>query len=279
MTLHCLDGIRALAMAWVVVGHSFSTEVALANPIYSFTASYFNRMSDGPVWSMVEEQTNRCRTTWWLTLLHVQNFINSSRMCVPHSWYVAIDVHCYLLSPLVLFWVLGRSRRAAWIALTAGLLTALSGASDGGMDYMVYYYFNTLTRASPFFVGMIFGYLLHVLHGKKLQLPWISVILLWACAATVSTTIFFYPSFIADVEWDQPIVDNLMNSFMRPAWSAALCWMIVACPINWFLTLDIWKLPARLSYALFVIHYPLMFVVNGSVLAPVYFTTPKFAMS
>ncbi|KOB72902.1 Nose resistant to fluoxetine protein 6, partial [Operophtera brumata] len=37
MTLHCLDGIRALAMAWVVVGHSFSTEVALANPIYSFT--------------------------------------------------------------------------------------------------------------------------------------------------------------------------------------------------------------------------------------------------
>lgn len=40
MTLHCLDGIRALAMAWVIVGHSFGSEVAISNPIHSFTVSF-----------------------------------------------------------------------------------------------------------------------------------------------------------------------------------------------------------------------------------------------
>lgn len=32
-TMHCVDGIRALSMIWVVLGHSFSTENAIANPI------------------------------------------------------------------------------------------------------------------------------------------------------------------------------------------------------------------------------------------------------
>ena len=38
-------------------------------------------------------------------------------------------------------------------------------------DYFVNYYINTLTRAPPFFVGMLYGYILYVFKGKKIHIP------------------------------------------------------------------------------------------------------------
>lgn len=35
-TIECLDGIRALAMAWVVLGHTFGAEGFWANPVDGF---------------------------------------------------------------------------------------------------------------------------------------------------------------------------------------------------------------------------------------------------
>lgn len=48
--------------------------------------------------------------------------------------------------------------------------------------------------------------------------------------------------------------------------------LIFSGPINWFLSLRMWKLPARISFAMYIFHYPLMHVVNASAVAPGYFT-------
>lgn len=37
-------------------------------------------------------------------------------------------------------------------------------------SYHRYYYINTLTRASPFFVGMIFGYVIHISRQRRIQI-------------------------------------------------------------------------------------------------------------
>ncbi|KAI8426824.1 hypothetical protein MSG28_014506 [Choristoneura fumiferana] len=50
-----------------------------------------------------------------------------SASCVPPSWYLSADMQLHVVSPLVLFWVLG-SRRAAWAALAAALLASLAAA-------------------------------------------------------------------------------------------------------------------------------------------------------
>ncbi|CAH0581524.1 unnamed protein product [Chrysodeixis includens] len=365
--LQCLDGIRTLAMLWVIIGHSFSTEPFAANPMDTtrwmfsasalwltaatmtvdtfFTmagvllvyttagkmnqmtfvknlhwfylnrfmrvtpmlgvvallqASYYNQIVDGPHWVTVANHVERCRNDWLMTMLHVQNFVLPRSMCVSHSWYVAIDFQLYVISPLILFWVFSGKNRTAWAGVLGGLLAVLIISTGycfymdlpGGIivpsrfpefqRYYDHYYFHTLGRASPFFVGLVFGYLLHVYRKKKLNIPVFLVMFYWACSAGVLAGIFYYKYRIKQFDWDNHLLDNLMNSFMRPSYACAICWLIVACvhgyagPINWFLSLEYWRLPARLTFGMYLFHYPLMYSLNATMVVPIYFTVERY---
>ncbi|CAH0581525.1 unnamed protein product [Chrysodeixis includens] len=365
--IQCLDGIRTLAMLWVVLGHTFSTESFAANPIDTrswvfsarslwitasqmtvdtfFTmsgvllvyttvgkmnqmtflknlhwfylnrfmrvtpmlavvvllqASFYNQMADGPYWDTVAGYVERCRDNWLMTLLHVQNFIIPQTMCLSHSWYIAIDFQLYIISPFILYWVFSGKNRTAWSSLLGGLLFVLIISTaycfyidlPGGVivpsrpsefdRYYDHYYFHTLARASPFFVGLVFGYLLHVYRKKKLNIPLYLVMFYWACSAGVLAGIFYYTYRILQLDWDNHFMDNFMNSFMRPAYAGAICWLIVACvhgysgPINWFLSHEYWRLPARLSFGMYLFHFPLMFSLNGTMVVPIYFTVERY---
>uniref|UniRef100_A0A2A4JCU4 Acyltransferase 3 domain-containing protein n=1 Tax=Heliothis virescens TaxID=7102 RepID=A0A2A4JCU4_HELVI len=262
-------------------------------------ASYFNRMTDGPFWLNVASRTNTCRNNWWSTLLHIQNFVNVDAMCV--SWYMAIDFQLYMVSPLVLIWILSGKKTYSWIGLTGALAAVLTGATiynfhydlpahnlvpsrlGDQTEYMRKYYFNTLCRAGPFFVGMVFGYVLHLYRKTRLQMPWILAIFFWACSAGILGGIIYFKYRIMRFDWDNQLLDNLMNSFMRPAFACAISWLIIACvhgyagPINWFLSLDAWRLPARLSYGMFLFHYPLQYSLNATMVSPIYFSVEGFA--
>ncbi|KAI5642783.1 acyltransferase family domain-containing protein [Phthorimaea operculella] len=362
--LECLDGIRAISMVWVILGHTFSTyHPARLNVIDTFMwslslgstwvtaapisvdtfymmsglllvytaagkftgmkllknvhlfyinrllrmfpllaatvliqTSFLYRLSDGPAFDEAAYETSKCRASWWSTLLYVQNYVNPLDMCLGHTWYLAVDMHCYLLSPLVLFWVFGRKKRMAWTALTIGLLAVLIPSTiytfvyefpssvvtanriTEFTRYMQYYYLNTLTRAPPFFVGMLFGYLLYVLKGKKLILSKSTVFGLWFFVlGCMSVGIFAeYPA--KKFDWDNQVVDSLINSFLRVFWTGGIGILIVFCvhgyggPLDWFLSLNFWKLPSRLSYGMYLFHFQIMFVTASSALAPVYFS-------
>ena len=43
-------------------------------------------------------------------------------------------------------------------------------------------------------------------------------------------------------------------------------------PINWLLSLYMWKLPARLSYAMYLIHYPIINLADSSMVSTYYFS-------
>lgn len=43
-------------------------------------------------------------------------------------------------------------------------------------------------------------------------------------------------------------------------------------PINWILSLRMWKLPSRLSYAMYLFHVPIILIVANSGVAPIYFS-------
>ncbi|KAJ8721313.1 hypothetical protein PYW07_002088 [Mythimna separata] len=369
--LECLDGVRAFAMMWVILGHTFANQIAsqiVANPldvlnwmtslgaiwitagpitvdtffmlsgllvVYTtagkltsmkllknlhlfylnrllrmFPAlaavillhvSILNRVADGPYWGMVSVLTQRCRVYWWSTLLHIQNYVNPSHMCLAHSWYLAIDVQCHILSPLVLVWVLTGKRRLAWSALIGAFVAVMAAATtynfindfqsgpiipsrpQDTMRYLDYYYVNTLTRGSPFLVGLIVGYLLHLNRGKKVKLHIFLSSFLWIVAIVLAGLVIYSSYPIMQLTWDNQLADNMINSFVRPAWAIAVGWLIFACvhgyagPINWILSLPTWKVLSRLSYIMYLIHYPLMFVVNGMPIVPIYFDV-KFTL-
>ncbi|XP_050668650.1 O-acyltransferase like protein-like isoform X3 [Leptidea sinapis] len=270
-------------------------------PVLAFVvlmeATLFNHISDGPFWERVAKNSENCKRQWWLALLHFQNYGNLDNMCIAVSWYLSIDVQLHLLSPLVLFWVLNGKRLLGWGALIIATLLTMTAATiynfeqnfsstmlsqrnlnDHLLNYMEYYYVNTLTRASPFLVGMIYGYMLHLLRNKKLNISQITNLILWILALALMLLIIYIPHPTMQEDWEYQNLDNIINSFMRPAWAIALGWLITACahgyggPINTFLSLNFWKIPARVSYALYLIHYSLMAIINSSKVAPTYFS-------
>ncbi|XP_063383620.1 nose resistant to fluoxetine protein 6-like [Cydia fagiglandana] len=381
-TLESLDGIRSLAMMWVILGHTYSTNrrAHFFNPLEMFTwmtsfsaiwivaapitvdtffllsgllivytsvgkispkglfktihlfylhrllrmfpilatavflqASLFNHLADGPEWYIIVDKVERCRTYWWSTLFYVQNYLTQT-WCIGHTWYLAVDVQLHILSPLILFWVLGK-RRSAWIALTLVMLIVMAVSTtyqrrspppryasatynylnkfpaamfvptispEDSFRYSRYYYINTLTRCSPFFVGMLFGYLLNIFKSKEVHMAKWFVALCWASSFVVSAGIIYSSYPILQMDWDSPFWDGIINSFARPGWAVCLGWMIFACthgyggPVNWLLSLRMWKLPSRLSYAMYIFHYPIMIIVNTTSVSASYFSVERF---
>ncbi|XP_026734523.1 O-acyltransferase like protein-like isoform X2 [Trichoplusia ni] len=261
-------------------------------------ASFFNHASDGPYWINQALATENCRNYWWSALLHIQNYVNPLNTCLPQTWYLSVDVQLYIVCPLVLVFLFGREK-LAWIVLTAFVLLSLVGSSLFSFlynfsaalanpsrlaeftDYLKYYYFNTLARAPPFFIGMVYGYLLYLCKDKKIRISKISVAILWCLSFAMFAFCIFsiYP--VMQLDHTAQTFDNFLNSYMRSIWAIGLGWLIFACvhgyggPINWFLSLQIWKLPARLSYAVYLIHMAVIFTGTGSWLKTYYYTESK----
>ncbi|CAH2076899.1 unnamed protein product, partial [Iphiclides podalirius] len=83
---------------------------------------------------------------------------------------------------------------------------------------------------------------------------------------------------VKQLDWKNQAADTALNTLMRPSWAIAIGWIVLACvhgyggPINWFLSLPMWQLPSRISYGMYLFHYPIMLVVSGTALSPQYFS-------
>ncbi|XP_045494737.1 nose resistant to fluoxetine protein 6-like [Colias croceus] len=350
--LECLDGVRAMAMLWVLLGHTyyiippvganlldllewqenvkgiwitgalhtvdtffmlsglllvyisvakFKNGVALLKNLHIFylnrlvrmfpilatvvlfEASLYNRISDGPFWDLAGTNVHRCRAFWWSTLLYVQNFVNPQEACLGVTWYLAIDMQLHIISPLVLYWMLGTGKRSSWSALTFGMIVSLTITicyifCADITDYYTYYYVNVLTRSPPFFVGMIVGYFLRVYRNKEFKMSAILSAIVTIIAIGL-TSVVLYLNFLKSLsDWDHEVFGNLIDSFTRSVWCASLGWIIFVCvngyggPINYILSMGIWKIPSRISYGMYLVHFSLMVAYYASAVEPVYFS-------
>ncbi|KAL0831538.1 hypothetical protein ABMA28_002332 [Loxostege sticticalis] len=258
-------------------------------------ASFFHRLADGPYWSSMAMNTNNCRVYWWSTLLYIQNWVNPRNMCLSHTWYLAVDMQLHIASPIVLFWILGQRSRSAWAAMAAAFAASVAGATTYNVingfqsgvvslstaantdQYMIYYYVHTLNRISPFIIGMMVGYILHLYRGKAVRIPMVLVGLFWIVAFAASSAVMIATYFNIQPDWDNQVADNIINSTIRPVWAASVGWLVFACkhgyggPVNWLLSLHIFKILGRLSYSMYIIHFPIIYLINATTLQPIYF--------
>lgn len=63
---------------------------------------------------------------------------------------------------------------------------------------------------------------------------------------------------------------GLYNAFGRVIWSTALCYIIFACvhnaggPINWFLSHQGWEILSKLSFAIYLVHIPVILMTMST---------------
>ncbi|KAH8268347.1 hypothetical protein KR026_005456, partial [Drosophila bipectinata] len=249
-------------------------------PVVAIAILIYMRMmpvvSGGPMFKGGYHATHACEKNWFWTLLFVQNYAVVN-FCINHSWYLAVDMQLYIISPILLIAIYKWGKKAAagivvLIVLLSGCLFAtqmvnkysilFKNGDDGDGLGNKKLYLATHTHAAPWLIGFLFGYFLHLNRGKKFQLSKLTVWSGWILSlAMLFTSIFaLYPA----GKFDSPPLSILAESFYytltRVGWPLAICWIVFACMqgygglANSFLSSPLWQPISKLSYSMFIWH-------------------------
>ncbi|BFF91962.1 nose resistant to fluoxetine protein 6-like [Drosophila madeirensis] len=237
---------------------------------------YMNLMTlitDGPLASGEYSGKEACEKGWFWTLLFVQNYATNN-ICLGHSWYLAVDMQLYIISPLLLIALYKWGKKAAagivvLIVLVSCCLFATMMVNNFSMlfknglagDAGKKLYRATHTHSAPWLIGFVFGYFLHLNRGKKFQLSRIAVWSGWLLSlAMIFTSIFaLYPA----AQWSarlSTLEESFYYTLTRVAWPLVLCWIVFACMqghgglANSFLSSSLWQPLSRLSYSVYIWH-------------------------
>uniref|UniRef100_A0AAR5PLN8 Nose resistant-to-fluoxetine protein N-terminal domain-containing protein n=2 Tax=Dendroctonus ponderosae TaxID=77166 RepID=A0AAR5PLN8_DENPD len=255
-------------------------------------------MGSGPHWSFIVNYFQVfCEKSWWSALLYFQNYINVNQWCIGQTWYLNIDWQLYLCAPIFLL-TLSKNARLGLILLSTALLiftiipfwitwtnelpaiiTNLHGDITG---YQQLYYLRTHTRASPWFVGAIIGYLIARLKFDKLQNQLkMNKALLWGIWLVVLTLIpvcIFVGHDSLRSEYYNKYGNAFYNSLLRPTWAVCIGWIAFACSngyggiINTLLSLPIFQILSRFTYSVYLLHVTMLYMIIYASKTPAYFS-------
>ncbi|XP_017046357.1 nose resistant to fluoxetine protein 6 [Drosophila ficusphila] len=244
-------------------------------PILAMALLVYNQLigvlGDGPLFKGGYNGKASCEKSWYLTLLFVVNYAND--MCLDHTWYLAVDMQLFLISPILLFALYKWGKKAAagifvLMVLLSGCLFAtmmVNNYSITNLDLSLQkqMYFYTHTHAAPWLIGFLFGYFLYVTKGKKFQLSWVAVWSGWIlCLAMLFTSIFaLYPIRDAGTPWLMTTLElSFYYTLTRVGWPMAIGWVVFACMqgygglANSFLSSPLWQPLSKLSYSVYMWH-------------------------
>ncbi|XP_062124806.1 nose resistant to fluoxetine protein 6-like isoform X1 [Drosophila sulfurigaster albostrigata] len=233
-------------------------------------------LSDGPATDKAQfDNYDNCKSTWYLTLLYVQNYATPN-MCVNHTWYLAADMQLYILSPIFLIALYKWGKKAAGgifvlMLLLSGCLfaTMMTGKYPVNLDKgningesQRKLYLATHVHAAPWLIGFLLGYFLHLNRNKSFQLNRISIWLGWivSLAMLFASLFALYPA----AQWSaEPLTMGEQAAYYtlsRIAWPLGICWVVFACMkgygglANSFLSSPLWQPLSKLSYTAYMFH-------------------------
>ncbi|XP_023719923.1 nose resistant to fluoxetine protein 6 isoform X5 [Cryptotermes secundus] len=213
-----------------------------------FYATLLSRLGSGPLWdTWAGANRDYCVANWWTNLLYINNYINLDQMCLNQTWYLAVDMQLFWLSPLLLYplarWPrFGKGLLAFVIFLSiiipfaitfAERLTAVMLYNKDLLPVAAVYsfiYTKTYARAGPYLIGIALGYLLHVLRNKHISIPMVWVALGWlvslcSCTAVVLSAAVFYD----DNHKYNAFESSIYAGLHRSAWTLGVAWIAFAC--------------------------------------------------
>ncbi|XP_046394827.1 nose resistant to fluoxetine protein 6-like [Ischnura elegans] len=268
--------------------------------IVAFYATLFRRMGEGPLWdAKVGLEAERCQTNWWTNLLYLNNYVNTSQLCMFQSWYVTCDMHFFLMAPLLVYplWRWPRYGRVALLLVTlASVCVPFAVTYIGQLDGVLLLYMTTLsdpvvnntfrsvyitshTRASPYFIGMMWGYIYYKIKTEKIKIPQFTILGLWAVLLTTALAsmfgawIFYLPG-----RPYSALESAFYGGLHRAGWGLSIGWLVVSSDIGLagpLVPLFKWNavVPlSRLTYCAFLIHGGVQLFSIATLRTPEYMT-------
>ena len=103
---------------------------------------------------------------------------------------------------------------------------------DPSGTYFEWNYVKPWCRFSPYIVGLILGYILHVTKNKAVKMNSSVVVWLWLCAFGIGFAVVYGLDLPSHMDPNNPtskFVNAFYGGFHRAAWGIALGWLIFAC--------------------------------------------------
>ncbi|XP_050524828.1 nose resistant to fluoxetine protein 6-like isoform X1 [Daktulosphaira vitifoliae] len=246
-------------------------------PVYAVVIFFFAtlqyKMDSGPLWeNFIGTDKDNCRKVWWLNLLYLNNYIGVDTTCGFHTWFMPCEFHFTIVGVMLAF-ILHKSPKFG-ICLTSFIM-ALSIAvpftltyigqkpaniefnmdfttNPMNNDYFMSIYIKSHTRAGPYIVGAIFGYLLYKRKKSSPKLTagnsWLllSISSLTMMTSWFSGAIIYHPSYVYD-----PLQAALYGSTVRSLWAMGLVtalYALILGPPNFLKNTLSWKPFAVLAH-------------------------------
>ncbi|EEB17717.1 conserved hypothetical protein [Pediculus humanus corporis] len=263
--------------------------------------TWYVLIGSGPLWLQTTSQWKKlCVDYWWPTLLYINNYYNPTSQCAGQSWYLAVDMQLYWLSPLVILplWKWPKLGKCfSWFLLTLSVVSVFAisyiyefrasfHAGLGDFDEYIrstkMIYVPTHTRATPYIIGILLGNYLYFLSKTNrsmiLDKKW--VITNWFASTLICLSILF-----GNYQFTRPVTDHPYNrlessiyiSLHRLGWGLSISWIILSCLnkyggfVNSILSWKAFVPLSRLTYCIFLSHMAVQQYQIGSARTPDYF--------
>lgn len=241
-------------------------------------------LGHGPLWPNRLDAADKCQTGWWKHLLYVNNVVGvdgvpAEKQCMAWSWYLAVNMQFYLISPILLTFTAFSSS----MGLTLTGLLAVAGMVASGMkeaqyggeiltsrmdngDYWNYVFSKPWCRVSSYCVGLLLGFVLQKWPHKKMHK--VIAVLCWVLAISLGLILVYspYSKFVRDLEPWTSVQQAVYEALGRPVWALSVAWVVYACcagfagPLGEFLS---WKGFVPLSRITFMVYlnHPILIVL------------------
>jgi peptidoglycan/LPS O-acetylase OafA/YrhL len=231
-----------------------------------------------------------CHDTWWSNILFLNNFlpVGKTAYCFGHSWYLAVDIQCFLPLPILLV-LYYKNRQAGWIAtltlffgsimfwftnsLIHGWATDLPWIMDNMTEYFEFYT-KPYYRFGPYGLGIMVGFVIseykdetlsHNIFAKKLYRFWRKRIFRYLTFAA-GTAIILWSIFIhypvnngEAAHWSQFKKSAFLAS-QRSIWVFGWALLFMPTMMGWgsllrgVLGASFWSPFTRLTFGAYLIH-------------------------
>ncbi|CAK1589448.1 unnamed protein product [Parnassius mnemosyne] len=247
----------------------------------SITASPY--LYDGPLWfKFAKVEQDLCKKNWWVSLLMLGNYIDSSNSCNLVTWYVPADYHLSAVSA-IMYWLYQKNHRSGQYLF--GLVTIVSLILPGLNTYLKQLsavtvfdietiedfrrsiigspmYVQSHLRAAPYFVGVIAGYIISVYKptsyrnviSLKYSIPIFITIMVLSATILVMGPAYQFREY-------NVIESSFFAALNRPIWAGLMAAFILLCEygtlplITDFLSWSAFVPLSKLSYGIYMCHF------------------------
>ena len=234
---------------------------------------------DGPLFPQKHGfEKDHCKDSWWGNLLYVQNLVKFKPIyCFQWAWYLAVDMQFFVISPLIIIPLYRKPYLGYFIAALFLLMTTVTPfvltetryypaagkikghpKSLGDQNYDLY--ISPYCRMGPYLAGMMCGYALYRLNGRRVRIHRALVTLGWLTAAAIAiTTLYGLKDYFNGAKINLH-VSAVYNALSRTAWGMSVAWVIFSCCtghggfVNTLLSWRGWVPLSRLTYVVYLLH-------------------------